>query len=106
LQREVIQAARAASRHDPRYRPLFANDLKGFAVTVTVVQRTLPISVEEIDSLRPEDGLVLQSGERFGIVLPWEGKEPRLRLKGLSQSRCGSGHFRSLIRLQAMRFRG
>ena len=107
LQREVIQAARAASRHDPRYRPLSAHDLKNFAVTVTVVQRTFPISVAEIDSLRPEDGLVLQSGQRFGIVLPWEGKEPRVRLKwAYRKAGVATGTSGRLFRLQAVRFRG
>lgn len=107
LQQEIIRAARAAARHDPRYKPLSVSDLKTFSVTVTLIERLTPLSLAEVDSLRPEEGLVLQSGERFGIVLPWEGKAPRVRLSwayrkaGVAQSASGR-----LFRLQAQRFRG
>lgn len=107
LQREVMRAARAAAQHDPRYAPLSRADLKDFLVTVTVVESQIPISLAEVDSLRPEDGLVLQSGAKFGIVLPWEGKDPRVRL-GWAYRKAGVARGAScrLFRLKAQRFRG
>jgi len=107
LQGEVIQAARAASRHDPRYRPLTPNDLKNFRVTVTVVRGMTPIARADLESLRPEDGLVLQSGNRSGIVLPWEGRVPRQRLVwAYRKAGVPQGASCRLFRLKADRFRG
>lgn len=107
LQGEVIQAARAASRHDPRYKPLTTNDLQNFLVTVTIVRGMTPLARADLESLQPEDGLVLQSGNRSGIVLPWEGKVPRQRLSW-AYKKAGVSPNAScrLFRLKADRFRG
>jgi AMMECR1 domain-containing protein len=107
LQREVIQAARAAARHDPRYRPLSPADLQEFLVTVTIIEKTVPLAIATVDTLRPEDGLVLQSGGRFGIVLPWEGKVPRQRLIwAYRKAGVSEGASCRLFLLKAQRFRG
>lgn len=105
LEREIVLAARAAASHDPRYKPLRASELKDFNVTVTLVKGQEPIT--SVDGLRPSDGLVLQSGERFGIVLPWEGKDPKVRL-GWAYKKAGvsQGAAVKLFRLKAERFRG
>ncbi len=106
LQREVIQAARVAASHDPRYRPLTPANLKDFLVTVTVVQSISPLNLGEIGGLSPGDGLVLQSGQKFGIVLPWEGKNARVRL-GWAYKKAGVpvGAAVRLFRLKAERMR-
>ena len=78
LEEEVILAAKAAAANDPRYRPMRPADLDEFLVTVTVVSRLEKIS--SVDGLEPSNGLVLESGSRKGIVLPWEGKNPDTRL--------------------------
>lgn len=75
----MAQAARSAAQHDPRYRPLTPKDLDSFLVTVTVVEGLDPVS--GVDGLAPAEGLVLESGDAKGVVLPWEGKDPRTRLK-------------------------
>ena len=107
LQHEVIRVARAAAYHDPRYRPMSAADLKDFSVTVTIVQGMAPLSLADLGSLRPEDGLVLQSGGRSGIVLPWEGKVPRERLTwAYRKAGVNEGTSCRLFRLKAQRFRG
>ena len=107
LQQEVVQAARAAARHDPRYKPLTATNLQNFLVTVTVVEGSTPLASSEIDSLQPEDGLVLQSGQKFGIVLPWEGKAARVRLAwAYRKAGVAQGAACRLFRLKAQRFRG
>lgn len=105
LEEEIVLAARAAAAHDPRYRPLSRQELKRFLVTVTVVERAEPI--EDLRSLTPSEGLVLRSGGRTGVVLPWEGKDPATRLDwaykkaGVTKSAPVSLH-----RLIAERFRG
>jgi AMMECR1 domain-containing protein len=91
----------------PRYRPLSAADLKDFRVTMTIVESQSSISAADINALLPEDGLVLQCGSRFGIVLPWEGKDARVRL-GWAYQKAGVARGAScrLFRLKARRFRG
>jgi uncharacterized protein len=105
LSEEVALAARGAATHDPRYTPLTAKDLKSFLVTVTLVDALRPI--ENVQGLRPADGLVLTSGNRKGIVLPWEGKDPMTRLKW-AYKKAGVPETASvkLELLVARRFRG
>ena len=105
LPEEVALAARAAAAHDPRYRPLAASELARFLVTVTVVARTEPLA--SVAGLPPEDGIVLRSGGRTGIVLPWEGRDPAVRLDwAYRKAGVTRGTPVSLERLVAQRFRG
>ena len=102
---EIGSAARSACAHDPRYRPLRQNGLEGFLVTVTVVDRLE--SLDSVQNLQPSDGLVLSAGSKQGIVLPWEGKDPAIRLKWAYQKAgvpVGSGA--RLLRMTAERWRG
>lgn len=107
LAEEITAAARSAAGHDPRYRPLTPSDIRGFKVTVTLVDRLEPLSAGQIDTLLPAEGLVLSAGTHTGIVLPWEGKDPKVRLRWaytkanvIQNSPC------LLKRLIARRFRG
>ncbi len=105
LEEEVLLAARAAAQHDPRYRPLTPSDLAGFQVTVTVVERLEPL--DRVDSLRPADGLVLRSGAKIGVVLPWEGKDPTVRLAwAYRKAGVPVGATCELSRMKAERARG
>jgi len=105
LEEEVALAARSAAAHDPRYRPLESSDLKRFLVTVTVVDRTEALT--SVVGLVPGDGLVLKAGGKTGIVLPWEGKDPQVRLDwAYRKAGVGKGTGASLERLVAQRFRG
>ena len=107
LEREVVRAARSAAAFDPRYRPLRPEDLKDFAVTVSVVERQVPLSMGDLATLAPEEGLVLQSGERSGIVLPFEGRDPQTRLSwAWKKAGVAPGSSCRLFRLIAQRFRG
>lgn len=107
LQGEVALAARSAARTDPRYRPLAPGDLRSYLVTVTVVEKQTPLSQSDIASLQPGEGLVLQSGNKTGVVLPWEGRDPHVRL-GWAYKKAGvsPGASCRLYRLEAARFRG
>jgi AMMECR1 domain-containing protein len=105
LEEEVVLAARAAARHDPRYPPLTREALAEFRVTVTVVHRLEPL--DRIDSLSPAEGLVLKSGSRTGVVLPWEGRFPEVRLDwAYKKAGVRRGAPVTLYRLIAERFRG
>jgi AMMECR1 domain-containing protein len=107
LEEEVALAARSAAAHDPRYRPLTPADLDPLQVTVTLVRRQEPLTRDEIGSLTPGEGLVLRQGSRTGIVLPWEGRDPAVRLRwayrkaGVVESSAAQ-----LYRLTAERFKG
>jgi AMMECR1 domain-containing protein len=105
LDSEVIREAQAASQHDPRYSPIRTAELKDFKVTVTIVERLEPLG--DLGSLRPEDGLVLSQGDHFGIVLPWEGRDPKTRLNwAYRKAALPEGVGAKLERLIAKRFRG
>lgn len=107
LQAEVAGAARSAARTDPRYRPIAPADLKNYLVTVTVIESQTPLEIADIGSLQRSEGLALQSGNRVGVVLPWEGGDARVRL-GWAYKKAGvaPGASCRLYRLQAGRFRG
>lgn len=105
LEKEIIFVARAAAKHDPRYTPLSSKDINDLKVTITIVERTEPL--DRIESLTPADGLVLKAGSRTGIVLPWEGKDPHVRLKwAYTKAGIAQGTACRLFRLKAERFRG
>jgi AMMECR1 domain-containing protein len=105
LEEEVVLTARAAASHDPRYRPLTPRDLADFQVTVTVIARLEPL--DRVDSLPPADGLVLRAGDRTGVVLPWEGKDPHIRLEwAYRKAGVAVGTACTLFRMKAERTRG
>lgn len=107
LEAEVATTARSAAATDPRYRPLTPAQLQQFRVTITIVRAQIPLDASAIASLQREDGLVLQSGNRTGIVLPWEGSDPLVRL-GWAYQKAGvaRGVKCRLFRLKAERFAG
>jgi MEMO1 family protein len=105
LENEVILEARSASQHDPRYKPLQVADLASFKVTVTLVDRVEPI--DSVEGLTPEQGLVLKSGDRTGVVLPLEGRDATTRLHwAFRKAGVPEGTPVQLFRLSARRFRG
>jgi AMMECR1 domain-containing protein len=105
LEAEIIRAARGAAKHDPRYRPVGPKDLSGYLVTVTVVQDSRPI--DNVDGLQPSEGLVLKCGDKTGVVLPWEGKDPNTRLEwAYKKAGVPRGSPVSLFKLIAERERG
>ncbi|MFA4015557.1 MAG: hypothetical protein RUDDFDWM_000644 [Candidatus Fervidibacterota bacterium] len=75
---EIIRASIHACR-DKRFRPLKVNELSRLIVSITVVQKLTPL--DNIYALSPEHGLVVRRGEKVGVVLPYEGKDPLVRLE-------------------------
>ena len=108
LEEEVTESARSAAAFDPRYRPLTPADLKDFLVTVTVVSELRPIERGEIRRLTPEEGLVLRTtGGKSGVVLPYEGKDPDVRLRwAYKKAGIAEGSACNLQRMIAERYRG
>lgn len=105
LEQEITLAARAAASHDPRYAPLTPKDLQDYQVTITIIERLEPAS--DVSNLRPADGLVLKAGSKVGVVLPWEGKDPQIRLQwAYKKAGVPQGSSCQLQRMTAERFRG
>lgn len=104
LAAEVRRMAQAAARRDRRYAPLPAKELDRLDLTVTVVERLEPLS--EVEALGgPRYGLVARSGSKVGVVLPYEGKDPRTRLRwALTKAGIRSGEAYTLSRLVGERF--
>lgn len=103
LESEIVLAAQSAAAHDPRYTPISVKQLADFKVTITIVESKQPI--KGVAGLVPADGLALQSGSQWGIVLPWEGKDPSTRLKwAFRKAGVPEGSSISLFRLVAERF--
>src|SRR5205823_454653 len=87
-----------------RYRPISRQDLSDLQVTVTIVHRLEPL--DRVETLTPADGLVLRSGTRTGVVLPWEGKAPDVRLRwAYKKAGISPATPCTLYRLIAERFR-
>ena len=105
LEEEIREAARSAAAFDPRYKPLRKEEVAKFKVTVTLITRLEPI--QDAGGIGPEDGLVLKSGSKTGVVLPWEGKDPKVRL-GWAYRKAGvpANAAVSLCRLVGERVRG
>lgn len=105
LQDEIVAAATGAAKFDPRYGPVKKEKLGKFLVTVTVVDRL--ISIDTHEGLRPEEGLVLRSGSKTGVVLPWEGKDAAIRLSwAYKKAGVQPGTTVSLMKMIAERYRG
>jgi MEMO1 family protein len=103
LELEIQRVARSATQFDPRYGRVQLGK-SPYAVTLTIVDRTEPLGL--IDSLRPEEGLVLRSSTGVGVVLPWEGKDPKTRLEwAYTKAKTPRGASVRLERLFAKRFR-
>lgn len=105
LDEELVAAARSAAAHDPRYRMLQPVDLRGLEVTITVIQSLAPLT--DIATLRPEEGLVLKVASKVGVVLPWEGKDPKTRLEwAYKKAGVKPGSPVNLQRMKALRIKG
>lgn len=100
---EVARNAVAAATNDLRFPPLTRAQLAKVRISVTMVQGLEPIG--RVESLRPEEGLVVRSGDRVGVVLPFEGRDPGVRLHwGLRKAGLRAGEPFDLYRMRAIRF--
>jgi len=71
---EIAHNAVAAATRDDRVAPLRAQELAECRISLTVILRLRPIpSLAQHDPAN--DGLIARSGDRVGIVLPYEGHD-------------------------------
>ncbi len=71
----VRRMAVAATRDDPRFPPLAPDELDGLEVEVSVLSPARPVRPEEVEPGR--DGLIVERGPRFGVLLPQVATEQR-----------------------------
>jgi len=101
---EVRRMAEGATTRDRRYRPLRAEELARLEVTITIIERLEPIAGVALLG-GPEHGLVVRSGDRLGVVLPYEGKAPETRLTwGIKKAGLRASESFTLERLVGQRF--
>jgi len=73
---EIIASAVAAAGHDRRFPPVRPGELAHLTLIVSLVSRPRPITESEAGVLDPvRDGLAVQNGDRWGVVL--SGESPR-----------------------------
>lgn len=75
LYKAVVDAARQAAFHDPRFHPLSKDELKDISIEVSVLTKPELIEVsnsdEYLDKIKVgEDGLIIKSGFSSGLLLP------------------------------------
>ena len=88
---EIIASAVAAAGHDRRFPPLRPAELPRLTLIVSFVARPRPITAAEAAHLDPvREGLAVQNGDRWGVVLSGETARPaNLALWG--RIRAGAG---------------
>lgn len=88
---EIIASAVAAAGHDRRFPALRAAELPRLTLIVSFVARPRPITADEAGRLDPvREGLAVQNGERWGVVLSGEtARRENLPLWG--RIRAGAG---------------
>ncbi len=75
LERAIIEAARAAAFHDPRFLPLSKEELEDITIEVTVLTKPELIEAEDyMDYLNKikigKHGLIIRKGLNSGLLLP------------------------------------
>jgi uncharacterized protein len=71
----VVEVARAAAFHDPRFPPLQENELPDIMIEVSVLTVPKQIKVKEANEYHKlivvgRDGLIIKAGYRSGLLLP------------------------------------
>ncbi|WP_295418531.1 AmmeMemoRadiSam system protein A [Sulfurovum sp.] len=79
LYKDIIANAQSAALHDPRFKPLSAEELKHIKIEVSILSEPQPLPYEDIDDLKKKivpykDGVVLKYQTYQATYLPqvWE----------------------------------
>jgi len=101
---EVRRNAVAAATNDRRFPRLRAADLARARISITVVTDLAPAG-PIIDDLAFDEGLVVRCGDKVGVVLPYEGRDPRTRLDwGYRKAGVTARDACDIFRMRAIRF--
>ena len=88
---EIIASAVAAAGHDRRFSPLHPSELSHLILIVSFVDRPRSITAQQAAHLDPvREGLAVQNGERWGVVLSGETAHPQ-NLPLWGRIRAGAG---------------
>ena len=75
---EVAHNAVAAAMGDRRFPPLKPGGIDHCRISITVVRELIP--VKTVSDIPRSDGIVVRQDGRVGVVLPYEGSDPVVRL--------------------------
>lgn len=75
---EVAHNAVAAAMGDSRFAPLKPGGIDHCRISITVVKELIP--VKTVSDIPRSDGIVVRQDGRVGVVLPYEGSDPAVRL--------------------------
>lgn len=79
IAKEVSDMAIGAAIGDVRYPPLSAEEIDKYRISITLVKELIPCK-SPMEIMRA-DGVVFLRGEEVGVVLPYEGKDPIIRIQ-------------------------
>jgi MEMO1 family protein len=79
LREEIIGTSIGAATRDGRFKPLSRDELTAVRISITIVERLEPLV--SLGALSKSDGLVAKSGEKVGVVLPYEGSDAEVRAR-------------------------
>lgn len=105
LAEEIIRNSIAAASRDKRVTPLQFKELPDCLISLTIVLSATPIpSIEQHDA--QNNGLIAKSGDKIGIVLPFEGRDAKIQEKWAKRKAGLDENARAqLLELRAVRFR-
>jgi AMMECR1 domain-containing protein len=103
---EIIENAVAAAGRDRRFAPIKPKEAAGLILIVSFVGKPTPISQAELAGLDPtRDGLVVKSGDRYGVVLSGETSTvERMLAWGRVRANARNGASVELFRLPVVRY--
>jgi len=104
LKDEIINNSIGASFRDNRFPPLSKSELKNIKISITIIEELIPL--ENINNLEFNEGLIAINGSNTGVVLPYEGKEPKIRSKW-ALKKAGLTEYSNVIwyKLKGVRFK-
>lgn len=104
--KEIIANAVAAAGRDRRFPPVKADELKHLILIVSIVGKPRPITADELSSLDPtRDGLMVKSGDKYGVVLSGETNDVERMVKwGRIRAGVSETATVELFRLDVVRF--
>ena len=103
MEDEIRENTIGAASRDERFTPVSREELPFIRISITIVENLEPL--QSIAGLQKSEGLVAMTGDRVGIVLPFEGSAPSVRgAWALKKAGITSPEGVSWYRLKGIRF--
>ena len=85
----VVRASRAAAFSDPRFKALSIDELKRIVISVSLLTKPELLKKEEVDRINlGEDGLIVENGNKKGLLLPIVAVEQNWNYKEFLEGCC------------------